>query len=317
VVSGRVTEAAWGAWPALRLASEVVSLLLVPALGGRIVSLVDRRTGREWLAQGAPPTAAEAERWASEPAVFSGRESFGLDECLPTVSVCPDPLDPAGPALRDHGDQWARPTRTTAAADDRALDTVWPASRWSYAFRRRLSVDEATVIADYALHNTSGVPLPVLWSAHPVLALPPGTRLVLPGVERVRVTWVAGLDLEPGEAAWPVARLADGTRVDLGRVRTDEGWAAKLYAQVAEPVRALTPDGSGLSLEWHRRVVPVLGVWLAYGGWPVGGPPTEPVALEPTMSPDDDLGSALAAGRATTIPPGRRLTWWVRLTLEP
>ena len=66
------------------LESEFVRLVAVPEVGARVISLVDRRTGREWLVQGMLPAddvagGASARAWAAEDAVFGGAEAFGWD----------------------------------------------------------------------------------------------------------------------------------------------------------------------------------------------------------------------------------------------
>ena len=108
MVSTTISHATWGQWPSVRLATPAVEVEVVSEIGARVVSLRDLRRGREWLLGGEPPSEAEGMGWSEEGVVFSGRESFGWDECLPTVSVCADPLDPHAPPLRDHGDQWGR-----------------------------------------------------------------------------------------------------------------------------------------------------------------------------------------------------------------
>ena len=70
------------------------------------------------------------------------------------------------------------------------------------------------------------------------------------------------------------------------------------------------PDGSRLELTWYAPIAPNLGIWLDDGGWPP--PPEAPRAqhaLEPTTSPDDDLASAMAAGRALVLAPAERVAW--------
>ena len=159
------------------------------------------------------------------------------------------------------------------------------------------------------------MPLPLLWSQHPVFRLEPGTRLELPGVTRVGRTSQLGIDL-PEDTAWPQATTADGRAVDLSRVHTGLGWAAKLYAVAPEPVTAVAPDGARLTIDWDREFAPVLGIWLAYGGWPADGQPCEQVALEPTTSAHDDLEAARADGRERVLAPGAQVAWWVRLRLS-
>src|SRR5215218_7133923 len=135
----------WQDHEAIVLERGHVRLVVVPSMGARVVSLVDRRSDREWLVQGTP--AAPGADWASDDAVFGGEEAFGWDECLPTVSPCPDPLDPGGGLLRDHGDQWGRDTEVTRDGD--AVSATWASSRWPYTFRRSLRIDGEAVVADY------------------------------------------------------------------------------------------------------------------------------------------------------------------------
>ena len=314
-MSATVEHDMWAAWPALRVATPALELVVVAGLGARIVSLRDRRRGREWLLGGAVPGEAEARAWAAQDAPFGGRESFGWDECLPTVAVCADPREPDGPPLRDHGDQWAREASVATDATSGSVEVTWAGARWPYRFGRRLSCPhDDVVLAEYTLVNQDDRPIPFLWSQHAVLALEAGSRLELPGVEHVRQTWQHGIDLRE-QPVWPLAERQDGRTIDLAAVRSGEGWAAKLYAVPPGPVAAVAPDGARLSFEWDRDVTPALGIWLAYGGWPADGMPVEQVALEPTTSSDDHLEGALAGGRARWLAGGESARWWVRLTV--
>jgi galactose mutarotase-like enzyme len=316
-VAASIEPGTWGEWPSLRLATPSLELEVVAGVGGRVVSLRDTRRDREWLLQGTPPTATEARAWSGEDAVFGGRESFGWDECLPTVGVCADPRDPNGPPLRDHGDQWGRPaTEAIVDAEEGVVQHTWSAGRWPYRFSRRLSFPDAVVLqADYELTSLASEPMPFLWSQHAVLRLEPGSCVDLPGVESVRLTWQRGISLSD-DPSWPKASTSQGETVDLACVGTERGWATKLYAQPPDQIRAVARDGARLDFDWDLDAAPMLGVWLAYGGWPVEGDPVEQVALEPTTSGDDHLNDAIEHDRARWVAPGETLTWWVRMTLS-
>lgn len=296
------------------LENETVRLVVEPVLGARVVSLVDRRTGREWLVQGPVPGAAARGAWTSDDAVFAGAHAFGWDECLPTVAPCPDPLDPGAAPLRDHGESWGRPVEVDAGAGQ--LSVVWTSRTWPYAFRRTLRLQGSSVVCDYGLNVRGNRPLPILWSMHALLALEAGSVLVVEPAGSARLTHHVGFDVGPDAPAieWP-----DGGAVALDVVDAVEaGRAAKLYLD-ARPLRTVAArgtDGAELRFDWERDVAPALGIWIDYGGWPPGEKRHQ-VALEPTTSPDDDLGAALAAGRARIVEPGGSLSWTVRLELVP
>ena len=297
------------------LQNDTVRLVVEPLLGARVVSLVDRRTGREWLVQGQLPGDAARDAWAAEDAVFGGAQAFGWDECLPTVAPCTDPLYPAAPRLRDHGDGWGRPVEVDADAD--RVATVWASRRWPYTFSRSLRLDGPFAVAEYRLEVFGDRPLPILWSMHALLALEPGSRLVVEPAGMARVTHHGGFRLPPAAhaVAWP-----DGAPLPLDVVDSVEaGRAAKLYVDAPPVMRvaATGTDGAELRFEWDRAFAPALGIWLDYGGWPAGEEGRHQVALEPTTAPDDDLASAMAADRARVIKPGEPVSWTVALELVP
>jgi hypothetical protein len=293
------------------LENAFVRLVAVPEVGARVVSLVDRRSGREWLVQGAlPADEAAARAWAAEDAVFGGAEAFGWDECLPTVAPCADPLDPAAPPLRDHGDQWGRPAELEVV--DGGLRAAWAHSRWPYVLRRTISLEGPALVVDYELEVHGRRPLPILWSMHALIALEPGSTIVIEPAGRARLTHHAGLAIAPGTGSldWP------GPALDVVR-GIEAGQAAKLYLDAAPlaTVAARTPDGAELRFTWDRSLATTLGIWLSYGGWPADGKRRHQVALEPTTSPDDGLASAIATGRAMVVAPGAPRRWTVRMEL--
>jgi len=316
------TAAEFGTLPAVDLDNGILRLRVVPDLGGRVVSLVDLRTGREWLVQGAPPTRRELSAWRRESAVFGGREAFGWDECLPTVAPCLGPLEPFGPPLRDHGGQWARPTVIVAPppGSDGELRLRWFDRRLPFHLDRSLRLDGARIEASYALMNASCDPLPTLWSMHALLDVEPGSRIELPPGTALCMTQGIGMELDSlrrgATVTWPVAR--GSADVDLSVIRdASVGLAAKLYADPAPPgpISVRTPDGARLAFQWSRDVAPAVGVWIDNGGWPTGAGLSQ-LAIEPTTSGHDDLQAAIRDRRARVLEAGERLTWEVSIAVE-
>lgn len=316
MVKTELTHRTWGDWPSIVLSTAAVEAEIVSEVGARVVSLRDKRRDRQWLVQGQKPRELEQMDWAEETARFGPRESFGWDECLPTTLTCADPLDPPGPELRDHGDQWGRGAYLSTDLVDGAVDHTWSVPRWPYRLSRRLSFeDESTLLAEYLLVSLSDAPLPFTWAMHALFELENGAVIDLPEVERVRPSASIGIEL-PDELDWPVASLADGRTFDLSCVARELEWATALYAEPGENVRLVQPDGARLDLDWHRGFAPILRVWLSNSGWSVEGPPSVQYGLEPVTSADDDLGAAIDHDRARTLPPRGELRWWVRLRLS-
>lgn len=325
----------FGSFPTFELDDGRLRVVVCPALGARVISLLDQWNEREWLVRGEPPPAdadGAAPGWRGEDAPYDGAVAFGWDECLPTVGPCADPIDPAGPPLRDHGDLWGRPADITVDAG--TLVASWTGSRLPYTFARRLRLDGPRLVADYVLENRGAADLPVLWSMHPLLALEHGARIEVEGLATVLVSTAVGLPLAPvpGRADWPETPGTDGRAIPLDLVG-DPGarTAVKLYggwglygswdSSVGEGLPGVAavaqPDGSRLELTWYAPIAPNLGIWLDDGGWPA--PPAAPRvqhALEPTTSADDDLEAAVRNGRALVLAPAERVAWSATLRVR-
>ena len=309
--------------PTLELVNERIHLTIAPGVGGRVISLVDRATGREWLVQGdVPPSSRD---WALPGAIFGPSEAAGWDECLPTVAAVVDPLGDGRSPLRDHGDVWGRPTAAQSGPDSIivALDGV----TWPYRFTRNLHLEQDTVVVRYTLTNSGPRALPFLWSMHALFDLEAGCSISVDGIHEVRLMYAAGMDLGPVGAmvGWPRARQGDGSEFDLAAVPGEEArTAVKLQAALPSTVVASgigrtsieTPDGSSLTITWDPSVAKAAAMWLDHGGWPADAGRRQ-VSIGPTTSPHDDLASASAAGQALMVESGSPRSWEVRMALRP
>jgi galactose mutarotase-like enzyme len=286
--------------------NEALQVAVIPGYGGRVISLFDKASTREWLAQGGQsPNIGEDARYLAA-------EAFGWDECFPTVA----PWDASGTAwrrpLRDHGDLWGRPWQVDfATAEAIALSYA----DGQFSFSRELRLDGAAVIARYSVENLSGEPLPYLWALHGLLAATPEDRIVLPGVDKVSASYLAlgGARLTASELAWPAP--GDTLPFPLDRVQpASTAFAGKLYASgVAGGSALVGHPGQWLEIDWDTSIEH-LGVWLTYGGWPAPGGSYQ-IALEPTTSAADHLGQAIDAG-FLSLAPGERRDWRVTFTLK-
>ena len=284
------------------LDSEEVRVVVDPARGGKIASILDRRSGREWLLQGSPglPTPAHGSRFTDGPLA-------GWDEMLPTVDACTYPCEPFfGVALPDHGEVWtqrwdveeASPATVACAVEGRALP---------YRLRRSLSVSGATLTAEYSLTVTAPQELFLLWTAHPQFVAERGTRLVLPAEVRELHSVVEGAE----RPRTPVVVPPNG--LDCTGLAPD-GLGMMLYADPAQPVSSVQlthPDGSWLHMAWEGPSVPYFAVWLdngLYADRPV-------VCPEPMSGYYDSLERAYHSDLLNAVAPDAPARWSVRTTL--
>lgn len=291
----------------LAIESRDVRVEIDPAFGARVLSLIDKRSGRDWMAKGPQSTQI------GEDAIYLADEAVGWDECFPTVA----PWDAGGTALgrrlRDHGDLWGRPWTIESQSADSATMS-WSDS--AFRFTRGLSLSGAALSADYTVANLASQPLPFMWALHGLLAVTPDDQIEMAGIDTVTASYISrgGQTIVAPQISWP---RAGEVRAALDAVQlADARFAAKLYASEIPAARASIGGRNGwLDLSWDNREIAHLGLWLNYGGWPTPGD-VHHVALEPTTAPVDHLGQALEQGTAITLAPGATSRWRVTLTLR-
>ena len=316
-----------GAWHAVALSNNALRLVVVPELGGKIVSMLSRRSGREWLWSNPNLPFRKPPPGVSN---FCHYDTGGWDEVFPTVNPCHVNDSAWGDRmLTDHGELWYRPWRTIAAElvahEAATLTLAVDNPELPFRFERTLTLaaEFGPLTVRYELTNVSDRPLPYIWAAHPLLAIEPGDTIRLPAGTHMTSTASFGLEFAAGSAsfAWPTARLASGQTIDLSRVpdRTAQ-FAVKLFATNMSPARVEIVDKvehASLHISLDGAEIPCCGFWLNYGGWSgAGTAPYVNVGIEPTTSPHDDLSVALSQQNARVLEKSEAARWQLTIRDE-
>jgi len=317
---------------AFRLSNNSVSLTVVPALGGKITSILHLPTRREWLWRN-PHLPYRAPVYGA-----SFVEKFdlgGLDECFPSITPTVMSTHPwAGTSIPDHGELWCQPWEVQELSDkDEQVSVALSCHgiRLPYRFERvaAISAVRSTIQLSYALTNLSPYYLPFVWSIHPLLRIEPGMRMVLPEcITTIRVaSSTAPTMVKPGTLhAWPCIHGPDGQQINLSEVPA-ASWrqAYKLYTPPltgSEPVEAVvyTPDRQhSLRFRFSPNQITHVALWMNYGGWS----PLESVApyfnlgFEPCIGGADSLSIALEdLGEFGQLAPLQTQRWELDLSVE-
>ena len=268
------------------LRTAAAELAIVPELGGRVISVRSRRTGREWCWHQPRPDWLWANKAYDD---FGASPQAGVDECVPSVARC----EWQGRSIPDHGEVWFQSWRLDPAelAAGRLHSVVrLPIS--PFVFSRTIRAEASDVfIFEYALTNTGGAIGAFLWSLHPLFNICSGDRLELPaGVRSLRLNGGLGVPIAFGDT-WAYPEPFPGVRLDRLEVPGMPQGCVKGFAGPLQEGRAALVNDAGrdrLELRWDARVTPHLGLWLnrGHGGF-------HHVALEPTNGAPDSLADAV------------------------
>jgi galactose mutarotase-like enzyme len=287
-------------------------LEVLPALGGKLASL--RYGGNELLQQPLVPYAPRTRDMG-----FEESDASGFDECLPSVAACTVETSAGTVSVPDHGDFWRIPWNCEQTGPN---ELFLEAQGFSLPilFRKRIRLEEDAVHLLYEVKNTGATPLSYLWSAHPLFAVNPGDRIVLPpSVTEVSVEGSGKGRLSGKSCSWPIAVTSDGSTVDLSFTGSaTDGIGDKLFASTPNDgwcVLERPQVDLRLEVQFEPKVTPYLGLWLCYGGWPEDHVARQYcVALEPCMAPADSL--ALGTHWAHSLAPGQTESWPLTIRLS-
>jgi galactose mutarotase-like enzyme len=299
----------------------LIELTLVPELGGKISSLRDARTGREWLWRH-PRFPYKLVPHGSSYTAQS--DTGGWDECFPSVAECAYPSAPwQGAAIQDHGELWSQSAEVEV---DQQVASVVLHSRWQgialpYTFTRTitLTANSPVIRADYEVTNISDQPVNFVWCIHPLLAIEPGMELRLPASARFNVagTFPQGLVSQEKDLRYPFS--ASGLNFPF-LPETNAGRAIKLWSDplpADEGWAALRAQDGELQMRWDVSLLPQVAVWMNFGALGMdGGSPYFNMGLEPCIGAQDSLADAVTKyDLFAVVPPRGSKTWWLEIEL--
>jgi galactose mutarotase-like enzyme len=283
----------------VRLENGLLSVAVAPSVGGRVVSLLHKRSGHEFLWRNPTlPLRRVPPGTAYDPEFYGG-----IDEQIP----CDGPETFDGVAYPDHGELWTQSLAVRKEGEALVLSGDLPLLGFHYERRMELVPDAPELRVSYRIENRSGRPRSFLWKLHAALAVAPGDRIVCPAITArpLDLAWSRCREMKP--FAWP----HEGD-LDMSLVPALDGTAeflalTGLAAGTIGLRRAAT--GTELRIEFDRTVFPWCWLFASYGK--LLGHHT--VVLEPATSAESTVHQArrparLAAGQSLTTEVCYRVT---------
>jgi hypothetical protein len=261
------------------LENDFVQLRVLPDCGGKLLSLVEKRQGYDWLWKN-PQLAVREPRYGES--FVEQLDSGGWDEICPSVDPC---VLPTGVSIPDHGDAvhlpWEVLSRSINELSMRVQGRSLP-----FCLKRSLCLCGRELRCEYTLCNVGQQAFPWLWCAHPLLAFGPEVDLEVACEFDVGYAMGAAEPFFGKRVTWP----------DLPP--RDTAWAAKLFSEreAVGEVTARNLSGATLRFAWQPSEIPYLGLWVNNGAWSgAGTAPYYNLGVEPGMLPLDDLSKAADA----------------------
>ncbi len=309
----KLTKEKWNAIDAYVLEGDILKVTALLAPGGKIVSIIDKRHGLEWLVQPHKEVVTDIPEYDYHK--YSG---FGWDEHFPCLLPSKQPAEGKykNAELPGAGEVWVKPWEIDKISDN-TIGFFCKGEILPYVFSRSISISgDDTLVLSYTVKNTGEDQFAYIWAVHPFLWCDVGTRIILPPhIKEV----LSSVDRENWEAdkiyAWPQAvnRKGQVDMVDSVGPPTNKSH----YKFYALPEDAITwtallrkePEGYGIKMDWESELEMYMGFVRDEGMYH----PECRVAFELTNGYYDDLALAYNNKKVSIIQKGEEHTWKMKL----
>ncbi|MHB0856525.1 MAG: DUF5107 domain-containing protein [Anaerolineae bacterium] len=279
--------------PLIRLANDHLQVVVAPTIGGRIVSLIHRPSGHEFLWRNAALPLEQLPPGTAYDPHFYG----GIDELLP--NDIPERIN--GVDAQDHGELWTTPLEAHVEGDALILAGTLPLTGLTYQRRMTLRAQGPYLDADYTIDNPTGERRIFLWKPHAALNIRAGDRIVCPArtAQVGDPAYSRWHTLEP--FPWP---MVEGQRADV--IPPDEGSVEFLYLYDLEQGRMAWVSREGdltFAYTFDTQIFPYAWIFASYGGFEGHYTAT----LEPCTTMPIAVAEAAALGQTAVLESGETL----------
>jgi hypothetical protein len=285
--------------PIIRLESPRLQVDVAPTVGGRIISVIDRATGHEFLWRNRSLTLELQPSGAEYDPNFYG----GIDELLPNDLA--ETID--GVVCPDHGELWTTPLVPQFEEDWLVLRGRLPRFGLDYERRLRLRPDAPWVEFKYRIINSTDQPRHFLWKLHAAIAVREGDIIDCPARQAQIVDPAWSRFNDTGPFSWPILH---GQAVN--RVPSQDGTMDFFYLfdLAAGSMFWRRPEaGLKFGYQFDPKVFPYAWLFASYGGF-LGH---YTIILEPCTAMPMPVNAAAPRGQCARLEPGQVLETVVSL----
>lgn len=249
----------------LTIQNSRLKIDLLPKIGGKIVSIISKKTDRNYLLSKCLPKYSKSTQYITPTYgnAFNLRYAYGFDECFPTIKPCTYNYAGGTISLPDHGELWSRPWEYNYK--DNTLTLSIKGEKLDYVFKKEIRLLHNRLIINYSLENISNTSFSYIWSPHPLLSVCEGDKILLnEEVKKMRVYWSSDIELINRNKwiHWPTDSYND-KNMDWSFIQGKGlNFAAKLFSDRLETGQAIYNKKvkESFLIEFNTKKTPFLGL---------------------------------------------------------
>src|SRR5882724_1985589 len=283
----------------LTIGNDHLDLSVAPALGGKIISLLNKNLQKEFLWTNKKLSLKINNSGDDYDSNFIG----GIDELIP--NDIPETID--GISYPDHGELWTTRLNHEIVGNKIKLSGTLNLSGLGYNKTVYLDQDSPVVIIDYKISNHSDSRRHFLWKLHAALNIEAGDKIITKAKRAQVVDPQYSRFAEKNEFLWPFIEAADASVIPANNNTMDFFY---LYDIATAEMKLLSSDKKSLfAYQYEKAIFPYQWYFASYGGF------LDPYTaiLEPCSSMPISVNEAKEKNQCSILEPGEELITTVKI----
>lgn len=293
--------------PSIQMENEMLRIVVLPGLGGKIASIYRKDLQFEAAAQNEKGIYDLPARGAD----FSKYDASGCDDAFPSVDRGEIHYGGKHFLYPDHGDIWT--AGMEYSVEDDGIRLKCKGDPLPYSYEKFLTLKDSSVTIHYEVRNTSEYKFPCMWTFHGLFKYEEDMEIIYPeGVKR----FLNVLD-SPELGVKNECLDLENSRYDFCKVPPPASKTMLKYyvsGKVKEGRCGYRYHKSKIEciLEYDAEKLPYLGMWITAGGYRGD----HNCALEPSTSFYDEVSYALENESIHILDKKSPLTFDMKISVE-
>jgi galactose mutarotase-like enzyme len=273
----------------IKLENEVLRVIIIPSMGGKVASIYRKDKDFELLYQNKESVYRRPKIYDD----FSEYDVSGFDDAFPCIDESKVNIAGREVIYPDHGEIWS--AQFDYKIKGEKIELIYVSKTFNYKYKKIFSILGDNITVKYEILNIGVEKFPCIWSMHCLIKCEEDMELILPkGTKEVINVLKSDLLGEVGDIyTYPKTINNHGKSMKLNKVRTpDVNDMEKFYIKrdVTQGYCGAYYPSKDVKYEVHykKEILPYLGVWINEGGYKSG----YNCALEPTNGYYDSIDIA-------------------------
>lgn len=307
----------------LVLENSAIRTAILPEFGGKMIELKRKETGTQFLLQ---PVCDYSEAWLPHyGANYFDYEPGGFDDCFPTITASTCPIEKGAEQsatihFPEYGELWSLPWDHHISAE--SIHLAIRGVRFDYEFSKTIRLEGSTIYINYRLINFTRRQFPYIWSAHPLLVIQAGSRILMDkDVKKVMLDCTNREEIGKSGDVLPWPWLSDRHDTDYAMIGScDNTLAMKLYTQVRATGYCgyeRSDTAEKLIFEFDPSELPYVGIaWRCIDRLGKADAGRSTLSIQPSRGRPDSLQLACGRHEHAMLEPFGMDEWSLRISLR-